>query len=131
MPEPTSDRSQAAGYLGAMIDGEGSVTLDGSVTIWNCDPDVIDAAAGCCDVLGISYTVKRRERLSSRNRGGRLLANGSGTGVRHRSEFRLRIRTESLCRLYETIPICSPKKRTLLREIVRRRGGNESQTTLF
>jgi hypothetical protein len=57
---------QASAYLAGMIDGEGNVGAYGKdpkrgrvIKITNCDTGLIDACAGCCDILSITYHVKQ------------------------------------------------------------------------
>lgn len=71
--EPIITKEQAAPYLAALIDGEGCVysgpvipgthrvhkrSIQIAVTEW----DIIEAAASCCDHLGIRYTVTESRR---------------------------------------------------------------------
>jgi hypothetical protein len=48
--------SEAAGYLAAMVDGEGSVRAHGhqrSVHVWNSDEDIVNACLAACRILGV------------------------------------------------------------------------------
>jgi hypothetical protein len=55
---------EAAGYLGAIIDGEGTVTFrsvprgyDRRITIYNTEESIIDAATAALAQLGIAFRV--------------------------------------------------------------------------
>jgi hypothetical protein len=53
------NKSQAAAYLAAMIDGEGHirVTKNRSASVANTDWDLIEATVECCELLGIRHKI--------------------------------------------------------------------------
>jgi hypothetical protein len=77
---------EAAGYLAAMIDGEGSVWFRArgvrgasrAIEIANTEPSIISATGAACDMLGITYRVVayEKEKTSSWKQVYRLLITG-------------------------------------------------------
>jgi hypothetical protein len=62
-----ASRSEAAGYLAAMIDGEGTVSERRRlVVIYNTDLSIIDATTVACEMLGIHCRVKRHKMQDGR-----------------------------------------------------------------
>jgi hypothetical protein len=67
--------AEAAAYLAAMIDGEGSVDfLAGpaarrAVYVFNTDPDIIAAVIECCAALGIRHTFRADTSTARRKQG--------------------------------------------------------------
>lgn len=104
---------QAAFYLGAMIDGEGSViwrpetekraSIDREVRISNTDEDILCAIREACDRLGISF--------------GEYLQ--VGRDERHPKDcWTIRINGRvNFARIAEVVPIASSRKRAALERI--------------
>lgn len=53
------NKSQAAAYLAAMIDGEGHIRVNKnrSASVANTDWDLIEATVECCELLGIRHKI--------------------------------------------------------------------------
>ncbi len=103
---PTT-KDEAAAYLAAMIDGEGSVYAPEwktsnrrQVCISNTDWDIICATTRCCDVLGVPY------RLDVR------LKNGNGILPIHRVRIGT---TAAIATLAATVPVQCKRKMEGLR----------------
>lgn len=94
----------SAGYLAAMIDGEGWIgepksLMNRAIRIANTDPIIIEAIKAVCDELGITYTVQQiRARSEKRSPGWVVDITGRENMVRIRDTvpFRCRRKRERL-----------------------------------
>ena len=65
-------RKEAAAYLAAMVDGEGTVSVAKgprpyrAVRITNTDPDLIEATCECCRRLDITYNVQTKNEADAK-----------------------------------------------------------------
>lgn len=62
------NKTQAAAYFAAMIDGEGCVRVgkNRSVSVSNTERDIIDAVAECCELLGLPYRITDIKRANAK-----------------------------------------------------------------
>jgi len=100
------DKSEAAGYLAGVIDGEGYISPHPEVVIVNTDIELIKACAEACKMLGIdNYYINKGQAPSH---------------YIHKQGYRfITSRNRSLTKLLK-IPIRSNKKLDKLHEIVKK-----------
>lgn len=96
---------QAAGYLAAMIDGEGHVQ-DGStpkrrqIEIANTDPSIVEATQEACAMLGINLRTRWKRSKQPGRRPAAIMRIGA---------------IDNLVRVDRLVPMCSLKKRAALK----------------
>ena len=114
---------EAAGYLGAMIDGEGSVLMPSkpelnggaSVIIVNVSREVISACREAADLLGLRYRVRTRKRSRPEWQDAMVVC------FSHWDDFE---------RLLSEIPIRMPEKRRRLETLLAQRRDTRKYTKI-
>ncbi len=93
-------RKEAAAYLAAIIDGEGTVSVARgakpfrAVRIINTDPDIIEATMECCRRLGIDSRVSVKNIASERKQKCWVVTISSKRNIEKVSKLPIRARSK-------------------------------------